>query len=197
MASSVYGAKPETGLSILQRIAKKDKMAVEECFDKYGGLVWSITKKFTNSREDAEDAVQDIFIDIWKYAGRFDAAKSAESSFIVLLARRRLIDRLRKFNRQPKVFFLDEIANNQSDGWEKKLQMQIEIQQAVQELNKLNPQQRKVVQMVIYAGMTQSEIAETTGLPLGTVKSLIRRGFRKIRQSYGIEVENKSQWIAA
>jgi RNA polymerase sigma-70 factor (ECF subfamily) len=75
--------------------------------------------------------------------------------------------------------------------------MQIEIQQAVQELNKLNPQQRKVVQMVIYAGMTQSEIAETTGLPLGTVKSLIRRGFRKIRQSYGIEVENKSQWIAA
>ncbi len=145
MASSVYGAKPETGLSILQRIAKKDKMAVEECFDKYGGLVWSITKKFTNSREDAEDAVQDIFIDIWKYAGRFDAAKSAESSFIVLLARRRLIDRLRKFNRQPKVFFLDEIANNQSDGWEKKLQMQIEIQQAVQELNKLNPQQRKVV----------------------------------------------------
>ncbi len=105
MASSVYGAKPETGLSILQRIAKKDKMAVEECFDKYGGLVWSIAKKFTNSREDAEDAVQDIFIDIWKYAGRFDAAKSAESSFIVLLARRRLIDRLRKFNRQPKVFF--------------------------------------------------------------------------------------------
>ncbi|CAN5675687.1 sigma-70 family RNA polymerase sigma factor [soil metagenome] len=197
MASSVYRVKPETGLSILQRIAKKDKMAVEECFDKYGGLVWSIAKKFTNSREDAEDAVQDIFIDIWKYAGRFDAAKSAESSFIVLLARRRLIDRLRKFNRQPKVFFLDEIANNQSDGWEKKLQMQIEIQQAVQELNKLNPQQRKVVQMVIYAGMTQSEIAETTGLPLGTVKSLIRRGFRKIRQSYGIEVENKSQWIAA
>ncbi len=75
--------------------------------------------------------------------------------------------------------------------------MQIEIQQAVQELNKLNPQQRKVVQMVIYAGMTQSEIAETTGLPLGTVKSLIRRGFQKIRQSYSIEVENKLQWIAA
>ncbi len=197
MASSVYGAKPETGLSILQRIAKKDKMAVEECFDKYGGLVWSIAKKFTNSREDAEDAVQDIFIDIWKYAGRFDAAKSAELSFIVLIARRRLIDRLRKFNRQPEMFLLDEVANNQSDGWDKKLQMQIEIQQAVRELNKLNPQQRKVMQMVIYAGMTQSEIAETTGLPLGTVKSLIRRGFRKIRQSYGIEVENESQWIAA
>ncbi|MBA3634092.1 MAG: sigma-70 family RNA polymerase sigma factor [Acidobacteria bacterium] len=197
MAYLAYQSEQNGKLSILQRIAQKDKTAVEECFGSYGGLVWSIAKKFTNSREDAEDAVQDIFIDIWKYAGRFDAAKSAESSFIVLLARRRLIDRLRKFNRQPKVFFLDEIANNQSDGWEKKLQMQIEIQQAVQELNKLNPQQRKVVQMVIYAGMTQSEIAETTGLPLGTVKSLIRRGFQKIRQSYSIEVENKLQWIAA
>ncbi len=171
-------------LSILHRIAVNDKQAVEDCLHKYGNLVWSLALNFTSSREDAEDAVQDIFIDVWKYAGRFDETKSAEVSFISLIARRRLIDLFRKQKRQPETCVSEEILQNSSNGYDAKIQTQIEAKQAIQYLNKLKPQQRKLVQMAIYGGMSQSEIAETTGLPLGTVKSHIRRGFQKIRDSF-------------
>lgn len=190
MVSPAYQTKQNTETSILQRIAVEDKTAVEECLDKYGKLVWSLALNFLNSREDVEDAVQDIFIDVWKYAGRFDADKSAEASFISLIARRRLIDRLRKSNRQPVTFFSEEMLQNHSGEADKKLQNYIEAKEAVQHLKRLNPQQRQVIQMSIYSGMSQSEIAEECGLPLGTVKSLIRRGFQKIRESFPIEINN-------
>ncbi len=176
-----------TETSVLHRIAVEDKQAVEDCLSKYGNLVWSLALNFTKTREDAEDAVQDIFIDIWKYAGRFDAAKSAESSFVALIARRRLIDLLRKTNRQPVTLFSEEVLQTRVSEEDKNMQNQLEAKQAVQHLNKLNPQQRKLVQMAIYGGMSQSEIAEITGLPLGTVKSHIRRGFQKIRESFPTE----------
>ncbi|MGI8641318.1 MAG: RNA polymerase sigma factor [Pyrinomonadaceae bacterium] len=196
MALLAFQTQQNADVSILQRIAGEDKRAVEECLNKYGNLVWSMALNFTNSREDAEDAVQDIFIDIWKYAGRFDAAKSAEVSFIALIARRRLIDLLRKTNRQPKTLFSEEVLENYPDETYKKLQTQIEVKQAFRHLDRLNPQQRKVVQMAVYGGMSQSEIAETIGLPLGTVKSIIRRGFQKIREAIPIENDN-SRFLAA
>lgn len=190
MSPLTFQTQQNTDISILQRIAVEDKMAVEECLDKYGKLVWSLALNFLNSREDAEDAVQDIFIDVWKYAARFDAEKSGEANFISLIARRRLIDRLRKSNRQPKTFFSEEVLQNHSGDFDKKLQTYIEAKEAVQHLNRLDPQQRQVIQMSIYGGMSQSEIAEECGLPLGTVKSHIRRGFQKIRDSFPIEVKN-------
>ncbi len=131
--------------------------------------------------------MQDIFIDIWKYAGRFDAEKSGEASFISLIARRRLIDRLRKSNRQPQTFFSEEVIQNHSGNFGKKLQTYIEAKEVIQHLNRLKPQQQQVIRMSICGGMSQSEIAEAIGLPLGTVKSHIRRGFQKIRDSFPIE----------
>ncbi len=190
MNLTAFQIQQNTETSILHRIALEDKMAVEECLDKYGKLVWSLALNFLNSREDAEDAVQDIFIDIWKYAGCFNAEKSGEANFISLIARRRLIDRLRKSNRQPQTFFSEEVLQNHSGDFDKKLQTHIEAKEAVQQLNRLNPQQRQVIQMSIYSGMSQSDIAEECGLPLGTVKSLIRRGFQKIRDNFPIEVKN-------
>lgn len=190
MNSRAFQTTQNTDISILQRIAAQDKTAVGDCLDKYGKLVWSIALNFLSSREDAEDAVQDIFIDIWKYAGRFDEEKSGEANFISLIARRRLIDRLRKSNRQPKTFFSEEVLQNQSSEADKKLQIYIEAKEAVHYLKQLNPQQQQVIKMSIYGGMSQSEIAEECGIPLGTVKSLIRRGFQKIRDAFPIEVAN-------
>ncbi len=172
---------------ILHRIAIDDKTAVEQCLDVYGGLVWSLAKKYCYSREDVEDAVQDIFIDIWRYAGRFDPAKSPEISFIILIARRRLIDRVRKSNHRPQLFFSEEVLENRSSEDHKKLQLHIELKDALQGLNKLQPQQKAIVQMAIFSGMSHKEISQTTGIPFGTVKSQIRRGFQKIRKFVGIE----------
>ena len=188
MASS-FSTKNQTkpDLDILHRIAADDTTAVEQCLDVYGGLIWALAKKYCFTREDAEDAVQEIFIDIWRYAGRFDAAKSPEVSFIILIARRRLIDRLRKSNHRPQLYFSEEVLENRASDEHKKLQLHIELKDALQGLEKLPPQQKLIVQMAIFSGMSHKEISQTTGLPLGTVKSQIRRGFQKIRKYVGIE----------
>lgn len=82
-------------LTILQRIGKADKTAIKECISVYGNLIWGLARKHTDSLEEAETATQEIFLDIWRYAGRFDSTKFEETAFIFLIARRRLIKRLR------------------------------------------------------------------------------------------------------
>ena len=89
--------------SILKRIAIGDKAAVQQCLKQYGGLVWSLSRRMTTTAEDAEDATQDIFLDLWKHASKFDPAKSSEATFIAMIARRRLIDRMRSSGRTPKM----------------------------------------------------------------------------------------------
>lgn len=78
-------------LTILQRIAKKDKTAVKNCVDTYGNFIWALARKFTDSREEAEAAAQEIFIDIWRYAEQVHPNQPAEHILIGLIARRRLI----------------------------------------------------------------------------------------------------------
>src|ERR1700689_3362888 len=87
--------------SVLQRIARGDSAAVRECIDQYGPLVWSIARRLSRTPADAEDATQDIFLDIWRSAGRYDAAQGSDKVFIAMIARRRLIDRLRKATAEP------------------------------------------------------------------------------------------------
>lgn len=78
---------------ILERIAAADKTAVEECINRHGSLVWALAKHFTTSTEEAERAAQEIFLDIWKCAERFDSVDCEETDFIILIARRWLIKR--------------------------------------------------------------------------------------------------------
>ena len=184
MSSPISVSKDKSDCSdILQRISRGEREAVAECLDKYGNLVWSIARKFTKTRADAEDAVQEVFIDIWKYAARFDAAKSPEGAFVTLIARRRLIDRLRRSNTQPQTTVFEASLVNLPSDAHRKLQMYVEMKYAVNELDKLNAGEKQIMKMAIYDGMTHSEIAKNLGLPLGTVKSQIRRGYHKIRTS--------------
>lgn len=81
--------------TILRRIAEADKIAVKDCIDAYGNLVWAMAREQTDSPEEAEAAVLEIFLDIWKYAARFNSIKFDEITFVFLVARRRLIKRLK------------------------------------------------------------------------------------------------------
>jgi len=88
--------------TLLERIAAGDAAAVEGCLEKYRGLVWSMARQSVGNYADAEDAVQEILVELWRHAGRFDSAVSAESTFVATVARRRLIDRYRRRARQPE-----------------------------------------------------------------------------------------------
>ncbi len=169
----------------LRRIAEGDKAAVQECIDLYGGLVWSLARRLSPTREDAEDAVQEIFIDIWKSAARFDQVQASETTFIAMIARRRLIDRLRRFERTPEAEALSpEIVD--ATRQDKQIELNSEAALAARAMRQLRPEQQKVLQLAIYQGLSHQEIANATGMPLGTVKTHARRGLLHIREALGI-----------
>lgn len=76
--------------SVLQKVVKGDRTAIEDCIDNYGNLIWSMAKKFTDSTEDAEAVTQEIFLSIWRYAARFEQTNFDELLFITIIARRQL-----------------------------------------------------------------------------------------------------------
>jgi len=151
--------------------------------DQFSGLVWSLARRYSDSTAEAEDASQEIFLEIWKSAARFNPAMGSEAVFITTIARRRLIDRLRSRKRRPQTEEFEE--TNFADETESSAMpsvMTSEVRAAERALAALAPDQREVLLLGIVEGMTHSEIATHTGKPLGTVKTQMRRGLQKVRQ---------------
>jgi len=168
--------------SILERVASGDASAVDECLSQYGGLVWSLARRFHAGHADAEDAVQEIFVEIWRNAGRYDARVAAESTFITMIARRRLIDRYRKQKRTLDTTAVDEQQIPSSAEQPDHVEIRDEADRARQAMRQLRPEERQVLELSVDRGMSQSQIAEFTELPLGTVKTQARRGMMRLRQ---------------
>lgn len=177
---------PETASTVLGRVSRGESGAVEECMDAYGGLVWSLARRMLPDVHSAEDAVQDIFIDVWKNAGRFDRSMGSEATFIATIARRRLIDRLRKMGRRPAPAALQTDMHSPidtSEGAANASGLSEEAQVAREALESLSDDQQRVLQLAIFHGQTHERIATATGLPLGTVKTHARRGLIKVREA--------------
>ena len=172
--------------AILQRIASGDKTAVQDCLNAYGGLVWSLARRMSPNTDDAEDAVQEIFIDIWKNAERFDESQSSETTFVAMIARRRLIDRLRYANRRISTDSIEDMVGEPSNGAEADLHISLEAKEAARALETLRPEQQQVLQLSIIQGLSHQEISDATGMPLGTVKTHARRGLLQVREFLGL-----------
>lgn len=172
--------------AILQSIADGDKTAVQDCLKTYGGLVWSLARRMLRNSDDAEDAVQEIFVDIWKNAARFDPAQSSETTFIAMIARRRLIDRIRFAQRRITTDSLEDVLAEPIDRSDKAMQISLEANEAAKALDSLRPEQRQVLKLSIIQGLSHQEISDATGMPLGTVKTHARRGILQARQFLGL-----------
>ncbi len=172
--------------AILHSIAAGDRSAVQDCIDKYGRLVWSIARKMLRDDADAEDAVQEIFIDIWKNAGRFDESMSSETTFIAMIARRRLIDRIRRSTRRISPDSLDDVLLEPFTRSDQEMQVSIEAKEAAEAVRTLRPEQQQVLRLSIIQGMSHQEISAATGMPIGTVKTHARRGLIQVRQALGL-----------
>jgi RNA polymerase sigma-70 factor (ECF subfamily) len=170
---------------VLPDVARGDRAAVQRCMARYGALIWSIARRFSPSIADAEDATQEIFLDLWRSAGRFDAARGSERVFVTMIARRRLIDRMRsqKTRREHEIAGLDGEAEQVGVDMRADRSAEAEIARAA--LEELPQEQRSVIQLSIVDGLSHGEIAARSGLPLGTVKTLIRRGLIRVRQALG------------
>jgi len=176
--------------SLLQRVALGQSSAMHECIQQYGGLVWSITKRFTRTHADAEDATQEIFLEIWRHANRFDEALGSEPCFIATIARRRLIDRLRKTIAEPftetPAEVLESVAWIADDSAES--DSCLDADRAIRAMDALRPEHRQVLELGFLYGLTHSEIAKRLNMPMGTVKSSMRRGLMQVREFLNTEI---------
>ena len=170
-------------MPVLRRISEGDKAAVADCLDQYGGLVWSLARRFCKKQADAEDAAQEIFVEIWKNADRFDPAVASETAFIAMLARRRLIDRYRRDQSRPEINMEPADLPFVNDDVLGRMEMSDEASKATRLLAEFPAEQAKVIELSVYRGLSHSQIAEATGLSLGTVKTNIRRGLTKLRDA--------------
>jgi RNA polymerase sigma-70 factor (ECF subfamily) len=170
--------------SILERIAAKDPASFHECVEKYGGLVWSLSRRFTPNHADAEDATQEIFLDLWQKADRWDRSKSSEVTFVTMLARRKLIDRFRKNSRSIEWSSLgeDSSADHPSASFAPSVEMLDESEKATRCLGKLGEKQREVIRLSIHQGLSHSKISERLEMPIGTVKTYARRSLLELRE---------------
>ena len=176
----VPAPSPEGLPDLLPRIAAGDASAVSAVVARYKGLIWSLARR--SDPDNLEDAVQEVFIDLWRAAPRFDATKASETTFVAMIARRRLIDRARHRRRQP-VGVPEHAAAQITDDRQDPHQAAL-AGQTLRALTHLRPEQREVV-LLCTQGWSHADVAAKTGLPLGTVKAHARRGLLAVRAVLG------------
>jgi RNA polymerase sigma-70 factor (ECF subfamily) len=177
-------------LELLARIAKRERAAFEELYTRYSNILYATALKFLKQDADAQDVVQDVFIQIWDKAKLYDPAKGKPLTWALTLTRNRSIDRIRAIQRRSRLRddFEKENAADESAGVREALSG-VDASEKGQILrdavNQLSPQQRRVIELAFFRGLTQSEIAEKLGEPLGTVKARARRGLMKLKEILG------------
>jgi RNA polymerase sigma factor (sigma-70 family) len=168
--------------SILERISAGEPHAVDDCLDRYGGLIWSLARKLISDKTEAEDAIQEIFVELWQQAGDFDRRIASETTFITMVARRRLIDRVRRRKAGPQISTkMSESLDNVCSSEFSRVELDDEAEKAASCMKKLTSEQREIITLSIHEGMSQSNISELLSMPLGTVKSYARRALLQLR----------------
>ena len=177
-------------LDLMARVAKRERVAFEQLYDRYSNILYATAMKFLREDADAQDVVQDVFIQIWDKAKLYDPAKGKPLTWALTLTRNRSIDRIRAIQRRTRLRddFEKETVADESAGIREALsgvdaseKNQI-LRDAVQ---RLSPEQRKVIELAFFGGLTQNEVANRLGEPLGTVKARARRGLMKLKELLG------------
>ena len=177
-------------LDLLARITKRERAAFEQLYTRYSNILYATAMKFLKEDADAQDVVQDVFIQIWDKAKLYDPAKGKPLTWALTLTRNRSIDRIRAIQRRSRLRddFEKETVADESAGIREALSG-VDASEKSQILRdavgKLSSEQRKVIDLAFFGGLTQSEIAERLGEPLGTIKARARRGLMKLKEILG------------
>jgi RNA polymerase sigma factor (sigma-70 family) len=172
--------------ALLTRIARGDGAAVGDFLRRHTALVWSQARRFCRDAQEAEDAVQDVFLEIWRSAARFDPAQGTEATFVAMITRRRLVDRVRRRAARPRAEGLDDPAMVPAPETDDAA-LRDEVARAQEAMQQLRAEQREVLELALGHGRSHQEIAAAVGMPLGTVKSHARRGLIRLRQMLGVD----------
>ncbi|QDU83463.1 ECF RNA polymerase sigma factor SigK [Planctomycetes bacterium Pla163] len=167
---------------LLHRLCAGERAAVDESLATWGPLVWSIARRHHPDRTEAEDAVQEIFIDLWRTARRFDPAVGSEATFVATVAHRRCIDRHRRTQARPRYEDVEPALDRVGSEGVDTVELADQAEVLHEQLETLRPIQRRVIEMSFLKGLSHSQISDVLGMPLGTVKTHARRGLKKLRE---------------
>ena len=173
-------------LDLMFRIQAEDPGALSELYDRYNGILKALILRVIHNEAEADDLLQEIFMEIWNQAKNFSAQKGKPLGWMVTLARRRAIDGLRKkqaYDRAEQR--LQAETEQQPDAWVQNTTAEaIEFSDTRilvrQMLDRIPPNQRQAIELAFFRGMSQREIAAKTNTPLGTVKTRLELGLKKI-----------------
>jgi len=173
-----------TDAELLLALRAGQTAALGELYDRHSSLVYSLALKVLNRPQEAEDLMQDIFLNLAQ--STYDPKRGSLRTYLAILTRSRAIDRVRSHNSASRAIERSKPGINQAVNVNSPLEyaFQTEQSQAVQAaLAQLSEEQQQVLRMTYYDGLSQSEIARQLALPLGTVKARARRGLVKLRQT--------------
>ena len=176
--------------SLLAQIAQRDQAALSTLYDRYARIVHALAFKSLRSVEESEEVVLDVFAQVWRIAERYDPNKGRADTWLFTLARSRILDRLRKVQRtQPATTVSIDALEIQPKADATDLFESVYIKQrrsqVMAAMQTLPDEQRRVIELAYYQGLTQSQIVAETGLSLGTVKTRIRLGLSKLKSALG------------
>jgi len=176
----------ETDRGLVQAIASGSPEALGRLYDQYGGIVFALARRIVARVEDAEEVVQDVFAQVWRQAARYQASRATVAGWIVMLARTRAIDRLRARRARPdedRAVEASTLTFPSASPDPEHVALSAEHAAHVKEAYAALPDpQRSLLDLAYYEGLSHSEIAERTGVPLGTVKTRIRTAMEALRQ---------------
>jgi RNA polymerase sigma-70 factor, ECF subfamily len=170
--------------AVLALLARSDEAALAELYDRYGGPAYRLALRVLRDATLAQDAVQDAFLTAWRTAPSFDPRRGSVPSWLLTLVHRRAVDVVRHEDRRRAVP-LDDAPVAAGDATDEAAEVR-ELRRVVQAaLEQLTPLEREALELAYYGGLSQSEIAEKLGVPLGTVKSRMFAGLARLRDALG------------
>ena len=174
--------------TLIQLIVQARAEALSELYDRYGRLVFSLAVNSVGDSATAEEITQDVFLRVWQRARQYRADRSKVSTWLTSITRHRAIDQLRRRHSRTKQHNvawsqIPAMAEPAVDGPESATHLTIERERVRTAISHLPKEQKQVLALAYFKGMTQSQIAEALDLPLGTVKTRTRLGMQKLRET--------------
>jgi RNA polymerase sigma-70 factor (ECF subfamily) len=173
--------------ALVERIMAGEEDALSALYDRYAGMLYAMLVRILKDTSAAEEVLQDLFLQLWRGASRFDVSRGSLPAWLLVIGRNRALSRLRRRDRRevledPEEFSLDSVPSAgdlEDEAWRRQLMERLRGAMAT-----LPPEQKEALELAYFEGMTQTEIAARTGSPLGTVKSRVRAAMQSLKQFF-------------
>jgi RNA polymerase sigma-70 factor (ECF subfamily) len=173
--------------ALVERIMAGEEDALSALYDRYAGMLYAMLVRILKDTSAAEEVLQDLFLQLWRGASRFDASRGSLPAWLLVIGRNRALSRLRRRERReiledPEEFSLEAVpfaGDLEDEAWRMQLMQKLRSAMAT-----LPPEQKEALELAYFEGMTQTEIAARTGSPLGTVKSRVRAAMQSLKQFF-------------